>query len=182
MQVKQKYTLQPHHNNPECELTVSVTVTRDVSSVLEYRYTLVGDLSRVDFPVMREGRHADRLWTRTCFECFFLSPDGQYVEFNFSPSSEWAVYEFKGYREGMQQSMMRIAPKILCAQTQVVFELNASVDLSGSEAARVIESSSLLNLATVIRLKDDRYCYFSLGFGDGEPDFHRRESFVVIND
>jgi len=46
----------------------------------------------------------------------------------------------------------------------------------------VIESSNLLNLATVIRLKDDRYCYFSLGFGDGEPDFHRRESFVVINE
>ena len=182
MQVKQKYTLQPHPNNPECELTVSVTLKCDASSVLEYRYTLVGDLNRVDFPVMREGHRADRLWTSTCFECFFLRPDGQYVEFNFSPSSEWAVYEFKGYREGMQQSMMRIAPKILCSQTQVMFELNASVDLSGSAAARVIESSSLLNLATVIRLKDDRYCYFSLGFGDGGPDFHRRESFVVINE
>ena len=67
--------------------------------------------------------------------------------------------------------MMRIAPKILCAQTQVMFELNASVDLSGSAAARVIESSNLLNLATVIRLKDDRYCYFSLGFGDASRIF-----------
>ena len=155
MRVKQKYTLQPHPNNPECELTVGVTLTRDVSSVLEYRYTLVGDLNRVDFPLAREGRHADRLWTSTCFECFFLRADGQYVEFNFSPSSEWAVYEFKGYREGMQQSMMRIAPTILCRETKTAFELSVRVNLSGSAAARVIESANLLNLATVIRLKDD---------------------------
>ena len=82
----------------------------------------------------------------------------------------------------MQQSMMPIAPTILCRETKTAFELSARVDWLGSAAARVIESASLLNLATVIRLKDDRYCYFSLGFGDGEPDFHRRESFVVIND
>jgi hypothetical protein len=46
---------------------------------------------------------ADGLWQRTCFELFLRDPDtGGYLEFNFSPSGEWAAYRFDGYRAGMR--------------------------------------------------------------------------------
>lgn len=46
---------------------------------------------------------ADGLWQRTCFELFLRDPaTGGYLEFNFSPSGEWAAYQFDGYRTGMR--------------------------------------------------------------------------------
>jgi len=46
---------------------------------------------------------ADGLWQRTCFELFLRDPGtGGYLEFNFSPSGEWAAYQFDGYRTGMR--------------------------------------------------------------------------------
>ena len=45
---------------------------------------------------------ADGLWQRTCFELFLRrAGEAGYVEFNFSPSGEWAAYQFDGYRDGM---------------------------------------------------------------------------------
>lgn len=54
-------------------------------------------------PAATVPARADGLWQRTCFELFLRDPDtGSYLEFNFSPSGEWAAYRFDGYREGMR--------------------------------------------------------------------------------
>ena len=45
---------------------------------------------------------SDELWQHTCFEAFVRASSGsEYYEFNFSPSTQWAVYRFTDYRNGM---------------------------------------------------------------------------------
>lgn len=46
----------------------------------------------------------DGLWQYTCCELFMAAAngDGGYVEFNFSPSGDWAAYVFDAPRQGMR--------------------------------------------------------------------------------
>jgi len=45
----------------------------------------------------------DGLWRTTCLELFVKSVDDPaYFEFNFSPSGQWAAYQFDAYRAGMR--------------------------------------------------------------------------------
>src|SRR5215469_6591442 len=82
---------------------LSALVSRSVGAFDELRisYRLEGDLGRIRLPAPRAPRIASDLWRHTCFEAF-IAVEGQpaYHEFNFSPSGEWAVFAFSGYREG----------------------------------------------------------------------------------
>jgi hypothetical protein len=51
-------------------------------------------------PPAKAPERTDGLWETTCFELFLLYSDGGYIEFNFSPSGQWAAYRFDSYREG----------------------------------------------------------------------------------
>jgi hypothetical protein len=53
-------------------------------------------------PPAATPERTDGLWEATCFELFLLGPDGGYLEFNFSPSGQWAAYRFDAYRQGMR--------------------------------------------------------------------------------
>lgn len=44
----------------------------------------------------------DELWRHTCAECFVRVGTSAYLEFNFSPSGDWAAYFFDDYRQGMR--------------------------------------------------------------------------------
>ncbi|MDF7777123.1 DOMON-like domain-containing protein [Sphingomonas sp. AOB5] len=63
---------------------------------------------RLKLPPAATPARTDGLWQRTCFEIFLRDPGtGAYLEFNFSPSGEWAAYRFTGYREGVQPLDLR---------------------------------------------------------------------------
>ncbi len=52
----------------------------------------------------RAPQQRDELWRRTCCECFARrEAEAAYLEFNFSPSGDWAVYRFEGYRRGQSR-------------------------------------------------------------------------------
>ena len=69
---------------------------------LAVRFVLDADMSQVVLPKLRPAARADELWRHTCFEVFVALPDSDaYCELNFSPSTEWAMYGFVGYRRGM---------------------------------------------------------------------------------
>ncbi len=71
-------------------------------------------------PVAAANARSDGLWRHTCFEAFIrASSDIGYYELNFSPSGQWAAYQFSGYRNGM-----RVADEI----TGVPIEVRSSPD------------------------------------------------------
>ena len=68
-----------------------------------------------------EDAHAgrtDELWRHTCFEVFVGLPESEaYCELNFSPSGEWAMYGFVGYRRGMTPIEVRRPPRVAVRPT-----------------------------------------------------------------
>ena len=87
------------HSQSIREIDVVVEEAKDGSLMLTF--CLVGDISGLNIPESRSPRRADHLWRHTCFEAFLMEGEGpEYREFNFSPSGEWAVYDFRGYRNG----------------------------------------------------------------------------------
>src|SRR5262245_35897185 len=77
---------------------IRVSIERKPES-LQVAFALEGEIDRLRIPAPRPPRVAERLWQHTCCEVF-IARDGGYREFNFSPSGEWAAYQFARYREG----------------------------------------------------------------------------------
>ncbi len=74
---------------------------RLLDAALNLEFSLSGALDDILLPsASHTPRFVDGLWRRTCFE-FFLSRGNQdaYLEWNFSPSGDWAVYVFDSYRK-----------------------------------------------------------------------------------
>src|SRR5690242_17430469 len=70
---------------------------------LQVSYTVDGAINGIALPARLSADRADELWRHTCFEIFLKPPEGEaYVEFNFSPSTQWAAYRFRERRRGMQ--------------------------------------------------------------------------------
>jgi hypothetical protein len=85
--------------NPPAELRMDVAVSRQGNGDLHLHYRLHG-ISRLVLPAPATPGVADGLWQHTCCEAFVATVDGPaYREFNFSPSGQWAVYDFADYRQ-----------------------------------------------------------------------------------
>jgi hypothetical protein len=88
--------LQRHPSFPsESVDEVYVDISRSEPGLLSLWYVVQGDAERLVIPPAVEERRADNLWQTTCFELFLKPAEGaSYLEFNFSPSGEWAAYAF----------------------------------------------------------------------------------------
>lgn len=128
----------------------------------------------------------DNLWTTTCIE-LFLNPVGSdgYVEFNFSPSCQWAAYWFDRYRSGVHNLTMAVPPGIRrCAVEPSRFTLEVTLDFS----TLVDEPTSIgpmnlgpmkMGLSAVIEERDGTKSYWALAHAPGAPDFHNRDCFIA---
>jgi hypothetical protein len=138
------------------------------------RYAIRGDLTHLAVPEFKMPRRADELWQHTCFEAFIGSPDrDEYLELNFSPSTEWAAYRFSGYREGMahaDDTTARVQIQESAEQLQVV----ATVELPVISIGR-----SSLALSAVIEDANGHKSYWALAHPPGKADFHQRAGFVA---
>src|SRR5690606_32304204 len=103
---------------------------------LKITYRLRGDLSAIRFPARAEPKHVDGLWRTTCFEAFFRDVGGKgYCEVNFSPSTEYAIYEFTDYREGMAGGYCSRAEIDAIARGDC-FEMSAGVNFQRAGSVR----------------------------------------------
>lgn len=139
------------------------------------RYSLECDTSMLMLPEPDQPSRADRLWETTCFELFIRQPGCErYFEYNFSPSTQWALYRFSGHRKGMAEEMVR-RPRITCDYSESHFALNAEFDLP--EGWR--EGPLMLGLAAVVEESDGTLSYWALAHPPGKPDFHHKDCFAL---
>ena len=142
---------------------------------LKVRYELHTDTETLMLPLIDEPARRDRLWQTTCFELFVCRPEGSpYLEYNFSPSTEWALYRFTGYREGMAEEMVD-RPIITCDFSERHFGLNANIVLPD----RWQNSPLLLGLSAIVEESDGTKSYWALAHPPGKPDFHHRDCFAL---
>jgi hypothetical protein len=125
-------------------------------------------------PAASAAGRADELWRTTCFETFIMCGSGPgYLEFNLSPSFQWAAYAFGGYRSDRSDLMVPFAPEIEITPNASDFWLAADIGMSdvGAKAA--------IGLSAVIEATDGTKSYWALAHPPGPPDFHNRECFIA---
>jgi len=148
-------------------------------ATLELRFTLEGEIAGLALPTARASRRADRLWQHTCFEAFIAAEgDAGYVELNFSPSTEWAIYRFSSYREGMAGVDTAQPPSITVTSESNRLILDAAIDLE--PLAELRDSSALrVALCAVVEETDRGLSYWALAHPAGKPDFHHAAGFAL---
>jgi hypothetical protein len=158
--------------------SIDFAIARPWADRLELSYIVAGDMSAIVMPAQAQGARRDGLWRHTCFEIFLREAESErYIEFNFSPSSEFAAYGFDAYRDGMT-SIEVDDPAIRIQPAPAGAEARVSLDL-----ARVREidcRGPLLASATaIIEETDGTKSYWALSHPPGPPDFHHRDGFVL---
>jgi hypothetical protein len=164
-----------HPANPSSALEeIDVVVERPSPTSLRFRYEARGSIDDLILPAPAPPLRADHLWRTTCFEAF-LAPVGTsaYREFNFSPSSQWAAYDFLAYRAGMTQAALPAPPEIEVIRTadRLVVVVALSLDLP-DEIYR-------LGVAAVIEEQGGGLSYWAAGHPPVAPDFHHKDCFAL---
>ena len=153
---------------------IEARATRSSGGLLMLAYVVRGRIADLRLPPTAGSDRADELWKHTCFEAFVRPTPGEaYLEFNASPSTQWAAYAFERTREGMRAA--EIAPPTIGTFTaQARFDLRATLDLStlGPGPWR-------LNLSAVIEETSGAKSYWALAHPSAQPDFHHPDAFVL---
>jgi hypothetical protein len=142
---------------------------------LTLSFTLAGDLAAVRLPEPRSFRRAAGLWRHTCLEVFVMAGEGPgYREFNFSPSGEWAVYAFRGYRDGGAEAGAS-GPGIALRRRADRLELEAVIRADCLPPGRSLR----LGLSAVVEDAHGALSYWALQHPAGPPDFHHTDAFAL---
>ena len=158
---------------------INIELTRLSSDEAIFRYVAEGDITAIALPPQKASIRADDLWRRTCFEAFLRPPYGEtYYEFNFAPSTEWAAYHFKRYRESMQPVEDITAPQIEVATTANRLEMRVALTFKCLSALRS-DMPLNLSLAAVIEETNGDVSYWALEHPPGKPDFHHPDCFAA---
>lgn len=176
-----KYELTCHPSVLSAEVSAAVTsivirAARVSTHELQLQYCLTGRLADLRIPMVSASRREDELWRHTCAELFVAEPNQEaYCEFNFSPSTQWAAYEFSRYRQGMKPAACS-APSIAVTQTEQALTLNVVVQLPVSLARSPVLQASI---TMVVERSDGTHSYWAVNHATDTPDFHHRQSFVL---
>ena len=170
------FSLACHPGTPSQAIQgISAVVGTARDGNLTVAFALAGDIHSLRIPEPRTSRRADGLWQHTCFEVFAMVGDGPgYREFNFSPSGEWAVYAFRGYRDGSEPAV-ELTPGIVVRRTEDRLELDAKICQDVLPPGRRLR----LGLSAVVEDADGVLSYWALRHPPGRPDFHHTDAFVL---
>lgn len=159
---------------------IDVRVESATKGTLALTFVLLGDLATLRIPEERPSRRVNELWRHTCFEAFLMTGNGPgYREYNFSPSGEWAAYEFRDYRQAQDQQA-----GVTADESAPVIRVHRSVQHLALEAEVPLESPSLtrsirLGLSAVVESVDSGLSYWALRHPPGKPDFHLSDAFAL---
>jgi hypothetical protein len=152
--------------------TVDADLERVAGGVVA-TFRVSGDLSRLVLPEPAAAGRADDLWKTTCFELFVEGEGATYREFNFSPSTHWAAYEFADYRQPSGNAEAQV--EITCSSDPRQLILTANLSSEVPNPARV-------GLSAVIEETDGVLRYWAAAFAPGKPDFHARATRALLLD
>ncbi len=161
--------LQPHPASPESPIdTLTVRLERE-GLALWLRFIAEGQMREVVWPDCATPGRADDLWRHSCFEVF-VQADDRYVEYNLSPSGQWATYRFDSPRQGMRDAVEVATPPLL----DIAFDM-----LALETRLELPNGATRLGLSAVIEAIDGSFTYWALAHPSDKPDFHHPDSFIL---
>ncbi len=128
-------------------------------------FKLEGEIADIKVPKPEDPERTDNLWKTTCFEIFW-QPDGgsYYREFNLSPSTRWAAYDFDGFRENSRDAPAD-SVAISCTRDAGQLVLEAEIASSLPVPANVA-------LNAIVEDREGNIQFWALAFADGKAEFH----------
>ena len=166
----------PHPASPCPALgAILVRVSTAPDGGLDLGYVLMGAPAGLLIPAPCPAGPADELWRHTCCEAFVGVPgEAAYLEFNFSPSGQWAVYAFGDYRRRIEAYVPAATPVIDVRNLPDRLELDAHLP-----PALLPPAPLQLGLTAVVEGTDGSLAYWALAHPADRPDFHLRDGFVL---
>lgn len=148
---------------------------------LHLRFRLQGDLDHLLLPAAAAApARCDLLWQHTCLEAFWgQRGEAGYWELNASPSGDWNLYRFDGYRQGQRPEPLQHPPARAWTLVPAAAGLPGRLELElrcpfPEPLAPVALEASL----TAVLEHDDRHLsYWALHHPQPSPDFHHRQGF-----
>jgi len=176
--------LHPHPLAPAPALRVLASVVAEAADGLAVRYRIEGELAGLRIPAPQPPAAKDGLWSHTCFELFIGDARStRYREFNFSPSGEWAAYDFRSYREGdLGQALAADVDPPRIATTFGAAWLDVEAFVPARRLPPVAPAALRIGLTAVIETLDGGLSYWALHHPGARPDFHDRVGFVLTPD
>jgi hypothetical protein len=160
---------------PHIEITGNIGLH---SRTLTISYALLDHLREVVIPAPADKPdRKNALWEETCFEFFLSMPNSdKYWEFNLSPAGHWNVYRFKSYRRDMQEEPALTSLPFTAGRPPDALRLSLKLDLE-----KIILTDQVLRTAisAVIKPVTGKITYWALTHPGPQPDFHRRDSFIL---
>lgn len=161
-----------------CDLGPVRAVTAAVTATprgCEAEFRLDGAIAGIVLPAARTPARCDNLWQTTCFEIFWQPLGGTaYREFNLSPSTQWAAYDFDAFRDGMRDAPVDEI-SITCSHDDAGLVFKASISADLPQPAQVA-------LNAIVQNADGVRQFWALAFPPGKPEFHSEANRVLIVD
>jgi len=166
------------HPTTPCPALAAIAVTASLGADgLTLSYRLHGDPAGIRLPAPQPPAPADDLWRHTCCEAFVAAVDGQeYREFNLSPCGRWAAWNFIGYRRRDESWQAVAAPRISLLHLPDGLKLDTVIPAALLPADRPLH----VGLTAVVEARAGGKSYWALAHADDQPDFHLRDSFMLI--
>jgi hypothetical protein len=154
--------------HPQCAAGSIVRIDAEIEATptgCRALFVAKGDVREIRLPALQGDRgRFDDLWRTTCFEIFW-QPAGStfYREFNLSPSTRWACYDFDDFRAGMRNAPATVDVDVEVTADMLRLEAYIESDLP-------VPASVALN--AIIEDADGVNRFWALAFQDGAPEFH----------
>lgn len=161
----------PHPTTPAGPVrSIRVAIDESDTGSLLLQFVVSGAVERIAWPAPAARGRANKLWRHTCFEAFAPTPEG-YLEYNMSPSGQWASYAFKAYRKGQRVTWQEVTVMGLKLEPdRALFDAWIEPPRTGTRQ---------LGVSAVIETVDGQMSYWALAHPADKPDFHHPESFVL---
>jgi hypothetical protein len=182
------FSLKPFKIKPPPNVKITGTVGRS-NNTFSISYAVQGSLPDIMVPAPEDKPSRKwGLWEETCLEFFLAAKNARgYWEFNLSPSGHWNVYRFASYRKGnvYRFASYRKGMKEETAFASLPFRVRREPDSLGLSLElplnTIIPADKALKVAVsaVIKTTDGRTAYWALTHPAPQPDFHRRDSFIL---
>lgn len=180
--------LQPHPQTPITSLAISAEMIWREEGFLGLSYGLLPTGTGAMVPLSQQlvgpwgsgtvsGVRRDLLWEHTCFEAFLGLPDQKdYWELNVSPSGDWNLYRFSGYRENGVPEPAIPAPVVRVQPSAFGLRCSVHVDLRQFWPRSVVPH---IGLTMVVEELGGALSYWALSHPGDEADFHDRRGFLI---
>jgi hypothetical protein len=170
IQMKKETHILKSHYPTKRNTTVKASFQRHKNTITLY-FELIGTVNEYHFKNPSKQQRADNLWKNTCFELFIANThNNAYWEINISPSTQWNIYHFSDYKEGMKKEKNITQPIIKTTQKNNYYSLS----FTSTFTQDVLNQELQINLAVILLDLDGVRHFYSIFKNSGNVDFHNK--------